>query len=293
VIKKVHGQWALVGSHPPHRPLAYWHGQGRPSKAWVEKEERRVQYFKHLGEPWDARENPAAGDLHARIAAALNWPMRDVQSMSLQSLRDLVRPVDPALADEISRKVQSAGHYVHTGVEVSPTERQILDFMLTDAMDVDIGNFSRTSTKEIAEHFKITPEVAFKRLDALAKRGVLSKTRDTMKKHRGAHAVGWQFWEYGWKDGDEARAERIEAARRNPIDPPVPVVEPICKPGPYGELLRYTVFFRDPGKPAFDREETWGTWAYSIEHAVDLFHETHDGFKVVRTQLEVLSPEAR
>src|ERR1700733_1312699 len=218
MIAKVHGRWAFV-SHT-HKPLAYWHGAGRPTKRWEAEQEQRVEMFKHMNahaaenprskykpgdavvfthagpnfqrtatihtvrkdgalivhfdddpprsilvvqpyeigptatttfrenpvEPWDVRENPT-GSLHARIAAALGWPMRDVQSMSLQSLRDLVRPVDPGLADEISRVVQAGshigGHRVHTGVETSPTERQILDFMLVDAGDIDRGTFSR------------------------------------------------------------------------------------------------------------------------------------------------------
>ncbi|MFA6031262.1 MAG: hypothetical protein WC969_15540, partial [Elusimicrobiota bacterium] len=45
--------------------------------------------------------------LHSRIAAALNWTAEDAQSLSLQALRELVRPVDAALADEISRTIES------------------------------------------------------------------------------------------------------------------------------------------------------------------------------------------
>jgi len=369
VIARVHGRWAFVSRHG--RPLAYWHGSGRPTKKWEAEQEQRVEMFKHMDaaknprskykpgdavvftyagpnfqrtakveyvrkdgalvvihddgsgtqvvqpyeigplsiglaatttfrenpvEPWDGPAENPTGDLHARIAAALGWPMRDVQSVSLQSLRDLVRPVSAKLADEISRVVQAGSHIggrlVHTGVETSPTERQILDFMLVDAEDIDRGTFSRTTTEEVATHFKIDPKVAYKRLNALAKRGVLDKTRDIMKKHRGAHAVGWQFWEYSWKPGDEAYADTIRTPRT--VGNPLPtVVEPVTKQGPHGEMLRYMVFFRDPAKPAFEAEETWGTWAYSIEHAGDLFREAHDGFRVVRTQLEVLAPEAR
>jgi hypothetical protein len=49
----------------------------------------------------------STGGLHARIATALRWPMRDVQSMSLHSLRELVRPVSRKLADEIADAIQS------------------------------------------------------------------------------------------------------------------------------------------------------------------------------------------
>jgi hypothetical protein len=52
--------------------------------------------------------------LQERIAAALGWPLRDVQSMSLQSVRDLVRSVDPGLAMEISETIDS-GAYITRG----------------------------------------------------------------------------------------------------------------------------------------------------------------------------------
>lgn len=50
------------------------------------------------------------GSLHERIAATLGWSMRDVQSLSLPSLRDLVRPVSPALAEEIGDVIQTGSH---------------------------------------------------------------------------------------------------------------------------------------------------------------------------------------
>ena len=39
------------------------------------------------------------GLLEARIAEALGWSLRDVRSMSLHSLRELVRPVSAKLAE--------------------------------------------------------------------------------------------------------------------------------------------------------------------------------------------------
>lgn len=50
-------------------------------------------------------------DLHDRAARVLGWSPADVRSLSMHSLRELVRPVDPALADEISLAIQS-GAYV-------------------------------------------------------------------------------------------------------------------------------------------------------------------------------------
>lgn len=49
-------------------------------------------------------------DLHDRAARALGWSADDVRSVSMQSLRDLVRPVDPNLAQEISLAIQSGAY---------------------------------------------------------------------------------------------------------------------------------------------------------------------------------------
>jgi len=45
--------------------------------------------------------------LHHRIAVALGWSDEAVRSFSLRSLRDVVRPVDPSLANEISQTIAS------------------------------------------------------------------------------------------------------------------------------------------------------------------------------------------
>lgn len=50
MLKFVKGKWALV-SKKTQRPLAYYKGSGKPSDEWVQKQEKRIQYFKHgLGE---------------------------------------------------------------------------------------------------------------------------------------------------------------------------------------------------------------------------------------------------
>lgn len=49
--------------------------------------------------------------LHERIARALGWTVKDAQSLSMAALRDLVRPVDPCLAEDISDHIQS-GRYI-------------------------------------------------------------------------------------------------------------------------------------------------------------------------------------
>lgn len=45
--------------------------------------------------------------IHERVAAVLNWSVRDVQSFPLVSLRDLVRPLDVKLAAEMDQIVRS------------------------------------------------------------------------------------------------------------------------------------------------------------------------------------------
>jgi CO/xanthine dehydrogenase Mo-binding subunit len=55
---------------------------------------------------------PFVADLYARAARALGWSPADVHSISIQTLRDLVRPVDPDLAQEIALSIQS-GAYIH------------------------------------------------------------------------------------------------------------------------------------------------------------------------------------
>lgn len=44
-LKKVKGRWALV-SKTTGRPLQYYKGEGKPSKTWVAKVERRIHFFK-------------------------------------------------------------------------------------------------------------------------------------------------------------------------------------------------------------------------------------------------------
>ena len=41
-------------------------------------------------------------ELRARVAAALGWSVADTQSLSIPSLRELVRPVSPKLEHELT-----------------------------------------------------------------------------------------------------------------------------------------------------------------------------------------------
>ena len=64
----------------------------------------------------------AGGSLHQRIAGALGWPLEETHKFSLAALRDLVRPVNPALADEMSRSLQSGGHLVGSSAPPAATQ---------------------------------------------------------------------------------------------------------------------------------------------------------------------------
>lgn len=49
--------------------------------------------------------------LKERIAQALGWTVEQTNTFSLHALRDLVRPVSPKLAHELSEAIQS-GSYI-------------------------------------------------------------------------------------------------------------------------------------------------------------------------------------
>lgn len=52
------------------------------------------------------------GTMHERAAKALGWSVADTQSMSLAALRDMVRPVNPELAGEMTRAIQKGSHII-------------------------------------------------------------------------------------------------------------------------------------------------------------------------------------
>jgi hypothetical protein len=56
-------------------------------------------------EETEGEEKPVT--LHERIAEALKWPLKDVQSMSFQNLRELVRPTHSKLAYLIDEHIRS------------------------------------------------------------------------------------------------------------------------------------------------------------------------------------------
>jgi len=47
------------------------------------------------------------GLLEERIAEALGWSLRDVRSMSLAFLREVVRPVSAKLAHELTERIRT------------------------------------------------------------------------------------------------------------------------------------------------------------------------------------------
>lgn len=50
MLRKVKGRWALVSKSNPSKVLQYYQGgDQRPSQEWVDRVERRIQYFKHKG----------------------------------------------------------------------------------------------------------------------------------------------------------------------------------------------------------------------------------------------------
>ncbi len=56
------------------------------------------------------------GDLRARIAQALNWSIKDTQSLSFPSLRDFVRNCNhPELAAEMDQVIAHGHHLLDRG----------------------------------------------------------------------------------------------------------------------------------------------------------------------------------
>lgn len=49
-----------------------------------------------------------------RIAAVLGWTLEEVNQFAYPTLRELVRPIDPQLADDISRVIAD-GSYILEG----------------------------------------------------------------------------------------------------------------------------------------------------------------------------------
>jgi hypothetical protein len=49
IMKRVDGKWAIVSKKDPSKVLQYYDGEGKPSQEWIDKVERRIQYFKHKG----------------------------------------------------------------------------------------------------------------------------------------------------------------------------------------------------------------------------------------------------
>lgn len=45
--------------------------------------------------------------LHERIAEALGWSVKETQSFSFLTLRELVRPIDPKLAHELTVAIET------------------------------------------------------------------------------------------------------------------------------------------------------------------------------------------
>jgi hypothetical protein len=106
----------------------------------------------------------AMSDLHDRVAHALGWTPAETRSVSMQSLRDLVRPVDPDLAQEISHVIQSGAYVSGTpAAKTSSAARKpdaLTAVMLRDA-SVGPGDLPRlVATAKPARDVAKTPTLA-------------------------------------------------------------------------------------------------------------------------------------
>jgi len=51
-------------------------------------------------------------DLRGRIAKTLGWKVEDTHGFSFQSLRELVRPVSPELANEVNAVIRDGSYII-------------------------------------------------------------------------------------------------------------------------------------------------------------------------------------
>lgn len=102
-------KWREVYSHEYHAAAA----------RGVEPLQAREEASRAAWADYEARTGAsghvANDSLRRRIAQALGWSESGTRSMSLASLRDLVRPVDPALAEEIGERIRAGGHIRQPG----------------------------------------------------------------------------------------------------------------------------------------------------------------------------------
>lgn len=60
--------------------------------------------------------------------------------------------------------------------------------------------------------------------------------------------------------------------------------KPRSKPGDHGTLYLYSIEYNDgpDGDPAFPIGERTSLWAYSMEHALERFDESDEGFTAIK-----------
>lgn len=98
-------------------------------------------------------------DLRTRIAKALGWTQAEVGQFSLPALRDLVRPVDPALASDIGDVVAGRKHWTvprghAAGSKASAHSKGamfnvILTFLGREQVDMDIPVDKQTALSDV------------------------------------------------------------------------------------------------------------------------------------------------
>lgn len=85
----------------------------KPDSPDIRRDFREFRYSPEAGgQVRRAGFHVASGVLRAEIAGALGWTVAETKSLPLQSLRGLVKPVDPELADRISRYIRSGDHII-------------------------------------------------------------------------------------------------------------------------------------------------------------------------------------
>jgi len=91
-------------------------------------------------------------NLQERIAKTLGWTVKDVQSFSLPALRDMVRPTNPKLANEITRVIEG-GYHLKSNPNISTPMIALFGMLVAGAVYL----FTRKTKAE--EKPKTTPMI--------------------------------------------------------------------------------------------------------------------------------------
>lgn len=119
MLKKIDGKWAFA-SRKTGKALAYYDGEGKPSDEWVASQERRVQYFKHMGEEVKSDILPKSGAGAWGTDTLVKSYIKDTPGQSIKSFKTYIK-------ESSNRYTGSNGFYAWVN-PTNETLEELLDF---------------------------------------------------------------------------------------------------------------------------------------------------------------------